>query len=74
MKTLIFVFLATGLAGCQTTAMKTPASISFNNVMEGVNEQATADEAQAHCRKYGKNAQFIPHQMGWDARAHFKCV
>ncbi|GAB2209126.1 hypothetical protein ROS1_59440 [Roseibium sp. ROS1] len=60
------------LGACQTEALKTPASISFNHV-DIFNIQDTADEAQEHCQQYGKNAEFIPDDRP-DGMAHFRCV
>lgn len=72
MKIAIVVAAAALIAGCQTVAMETPASVSYSNVFD---MQDSADKAQKHCSQYGKNAELMPHdQMGWDGMMHFRCV
>lgn len=61
------------LAGCQSTEMaSTPRSIIF----DGVSRETIADttvKAQAHCEKFGRDAEFVPDDNP-DGRSQFKCV
>lgn len=67
------LFVVPVVSSCQSVELAaTPRSITFAQVGTETIGEATA-KAQAHCRQYGRDAEFIPDGIA-DGRATFRCV
>jgi len=71
-RVVTFLVAALILGGCARTLASSPASITISGVNTFTLDDAYA-EAQAHCSKYGKNAQLIP-DAHKDGITTFNCV
>lgn len=74
---LAIVVSTAALAACVNPYIMsaTPASVSVGYDPVVSRQQSAADLAQAHCRRYGKNAEFIQDRhSGGLVIMHFRCV